>query len=449
MELEELEIELFDEGMLDPTDSQSLPLWGRVKFPQELLEYLNEYKTTKNFIYDKKTGKPILIHNAKSSVWTAFDKYLYERHGKIPEDELPKISAIFKSCFNKYGAVVENMAMKIAVMLDMPTSYNYIVKFDKNKHPEIIDTYPTPEKANKLYPYGIVSIDFLQSKYGYEKISRADFDIKDENGNIINSYEIDSVDNTAGDELIQFDDALKKYNIATNSLSHEGNLIENWVKVVDELARRELAGAPQENINKYISHIHSRIARSFLLKDLILGDCDFTARNGGLVINRERKKLRYAPNYDYGQSFNNLIRKALDKSTSYYGMTKEQFDSLPDFLQRKLIEQNKNKKQSYSMKEIAEQPSSAESERNLNYVFTHFPTACKEFFENLDEVMRNDFIGDLVDTYNNLTVNGEPLLTEEECKLFKEYIYLRASHAMELYANYLVSNDLDIPSLSY
>ena len=94
-------------------------------------------------------------------------------------------------------------------------------------------------------------------------------------------------------------------------------------------------------------------------------------------------------------------------------------------------------------------PSSAESEENLQYVFEHFPNACKEFFENLDELMRKDFLDELVDSYNQLTVNGTPLLTEEECQAFKDYIRYRASYAMEKYANFLVSHNMEIPELSY
>jgi hypothetical protein len=145
------------------------------------------------------------------------------------------------------------MAMKIAIMLDMPTSYNYIVKFDKDKHPEITSNYSSPEKANQAYPYGIVSVDFLQIKPGEKRSSKADYDIRDEEGNLIDSYEIDSIDTLSGDRLIQFDDALQEYRIATNSLSNEGNLMKNWIKVADELARKELEGAPQETINKSIA----------------------------------------------------------------------------------------------------------------------------------------------------------------------------------------------------
>lgn len=454
MELDELKYQLIEGSFDDSTNSQCLPVWLEVDFPEELLNFVNEYKTTENFIYDKKTGKPILIHGAKPSVWTAFDDYIYNKYPKnerVPREEIPQISAVFKSCFNKYSAVVENMAMKIAIMLDMPTSYNYIVKFTPEKHPEITSSYPTPEKAQKAYPYGVVSIDFLQNKQGIETISTTEYVERDEEGNIIATHEIDSIDTLSGDELIQFDDALQKYNIATNSLTNDQNLIKNWIKVVDELARRELEGSPQETINKSISNIHSRIARSFLLKDLVLGDCDFTPRNAGMVINRINKKLRYAPNYDYGEALNSLVKRILEKQNSndYCGMSKEVFESQQPFVQERLRQIYKNKKTEFTIKEVAEMSASAESEENLQYVFEHFPSACREFFENLDELIRGTFIDTLVDSYNDMTVNGVPLLTKEECNMIKEYIRYRIAYAMQKYADYLTSHNMEIPELSY
>ena len=52
--------------------------------------------------------------------------------------------------------------MRIAVALDMPTSYNYLVKFDKNKYPQILKNFQSESSVEKVRDIGAVSLDFLQ-----------------------------------------------------------------------------------------------------------------------------------------------------------------------------------------------------------------------------------------------------------------------------------------------
>ena len=338
-EIKKLDMDLEIVGW-DRSGGRSLNVWGRVPFPKELYDLIK--------INEK--------HGRKASIWTAYDSALYGKNAYTLE-ELPRISATYKSCFEKYSAVVENMGMRIAAALDMPTSYNYIVAFNPEDYPKVISNYPNPEKKLKeLQPFGIVSIDFLQNQRTKPIVTKTDYEVDGE------TKEIDSIREFEKDILITFDDALRKYNFsgAYTNTDNRGNLIENWISVVDEMAKVELKGCPRETINKTISNIHSRIARAFLLREF-LGDCDFTAYNGGIVYNPATKKMRYAPNHDYGEVCNPLVAKKLSKPIdSLCGMTQEAFDQLPDAVKQAII-RGQQKKNNATIPEIAQEFASSTS----------------------------------------------------------------------------------------
>ena len=434
-EIRELDIVLSDDGW-DKSGGKSYNVWGLVDFPPELLAYLKKYKKTPIYTYDPETGKRKQVKDKKASVWTAYDDVMYaeyQKNGKFPY--LPKISATFKSCFDKYGAVAENIGMKMAMLLDMPTSYNYIVKFDKAKHKRIIQNYPNKEKQDSVLPYGIVSIDFLQVRpKKYPKIDSKL--IETASGKMV---EIDSISEIEGDKLVTFEDALRKYKFSTNNVDGAENLIENWIKVVDEIAKKELDGVPKERLNKVTDHIHSRIARSFLLKDCILGDCDFTAYNGGVVINHETKKFRYAPNHDYGESFNGLLKHNLEFDP-FHGMTQTQIDALPQNVKEVFLT-TAQRKSKLPISEIAKQPASPVSEQNFEYVISNFPEASKEFFKNLYKLSKTKKIEKMIDEYTFETCNGTPLLSKEDASAFKEYLRARIEYYTQKYLEFLETAD--------
>lgn len=421
-EIRKLDIDLNVDGW-DKYGGKSFNVWGLVDFPPELLGYIKKFKSKKHYIYDSKTGKKIEDLNKKPPVWTAYDNYIYSALASgESEIVMPKISATFKSCFTKYGAIAENIGMRIAMALDMPTSYNYLVSFDPSKHHQIIENYPNKEISSQLAPYGIVSIDFLQIRPTEESSEGTKI---------------------AGDLLVTFEDALRRYHFSTNNLDGAENLIENWISVVDEMARRELSGVPKERLNKVTNHIHSRIARSFLLKDSILGDCDFTAYNGGIVFNPATKKFRYAPNHDFGESFNGLIKNKLEFDP-YFGMTPEAIDNLPPKIRENFLASIKNTKV-LSISEIAKKFASSTSEQNFYYIISNFPDSSKEFFQNLDKLASTGKLEKIIDSYTKLTCNGKPLLTKEEAQIFIDYLNERICHVCNLYVDYLKSNNIEIP----
>jgi len=456
-EIKDLDIILSDIGW-DKFGGKSFNVWGTVPFPKELLTHMNKCKNTPVYFYNANTGKKVLKSNKKSSVWTAFDNYIYSQPNDVKEKDLPRISATFKSCFSKYGAVTENIGMQLAMELDMPTSYNYIVKFDPKKHPRIVRNYPTMSKRSEVLPYGIVSIDFLQSVASEPVVGTTTMTNK--RGEII---EISSIDNLSGDELLPFDEAMAKYGFGTNKLEGTANLVENWIRVVDEIVKREFPNLPQEKLNKIISQTHSRIARSYLLKDSALGDCDFTAYNGGVVINRKKMSLRYAPNHDFGESFNGLVRDLIKKqnptantemSDDFFdvlkaklGINKEFFEKLPPATKEKLLEQigQTRSSKSKTVPEIARMWASSTSEQNFYYILENFPEACEEFFESIDMLVQRKKIDKIINKYTQMTCNGKPLLNKEEAKMFKEYLYERISHICNLYTQFLNKNDREIP----
>jgi len=437
-DLPKLDFFYADEGW-NKSEGKSFNVWGRVPYPQEILDYQNEHKNVHIHFYDGRTGRIVDRENSKGSVWTAFDKYIYSKHNVVRSNELPRISATFKSCFNKYGAVCENLGMRIAMALDMPTSYNYLVEFDPSEYPEIVNNYPRDNARRNLQPVGVVVIDFLQNVDAPETKSRTSY---------VNSQneveEIDSISRISGDVLETFEDCLRKYGITHNNMDGRENLIEYWIKAVDAMVQDKLADCPREIVNKRISNIHSRIARSFLLREF-LGDCDFTAYNGGVVTNKATMKMDYAPNHDYGECFNGLIKLKLDfKPDPYCGMSKEFFESLPLATQES-IKKSQQKTANLSVEDIARQYASGASEQNLNYVLKNFPEACKEFFENLDHLVQLKGIDDIIDSYAELSCKGVPLLTDQERLVFKEYINERLVFMCELYVKHLHDNNMEVP----
>ena len=437
-EVQELDIQLSDEGW-NKSGGKSFNVWGLVEFPPELLKYILSYKNKTFTQYDPTTGKKSKITGKRAPVWTAFDKYLYHDYNPKSRggDKLPKISATFKSCFDhKYGAIVENMGMQIALALDMPTSYNYIVAFNPEKYPKIVRNYPTPDLKDKLQPLGIVSIDFLQARQTKERPTGKVLYIHGEN-----EEEIDSSSSIDGDRLVTFEDALKEHHMVLDKIAGEDNYIENWIYVLDKIAKQEYTHMPREQLNKVIDDIHSRIARSFLLKDCILGDCDFTSYNSGLVLNSH--KIRYAANHDYGDICNSLVKNKLtfDK---YCKMSPEVFKALPQNVQEKILAST-SKFANMSVEDLARLWSSSSSEHNFYYVLKNFPQACKEFFEKLDNLIKRNQIAKIVDKYTKMTLKGQPLLSKEEAKMFRVYLTEKAAHYCNLYVEYLNSAHKHIP----
>lgn len=303
-EIENLVIDLKKTKGWDNSGGKSNNVWGQVPIPKFLIKIVNKAKTKTRGIFNK--GKKL----KKPSIWTSYDSIFYKDNKPLNENDLPKtMSATFKSCYTKWGAVVENMAMKIAFALDLPTSYNYIVKFDPNEYPEIVNNYPNPMKKKEVHRLGIVSVDFLQSNTDTSNPTVEKYIETDSNGR---ETEVTYVDTIRGDKLIPFDDILSEL-IGNNRLSGKQNLIENWIGAVDHFVEKELKHLPKERVNKIINNVHSRIARGWLLKEFC-GDCDNTSYNGAVVYNKSLGEFRCGPGHDYGDSFNKLLKTKIDKS---------------------------------------------------------------------------------------------------------------------------------------
>ena len=189
---------------------------------------------------------------------------------------------------------------------------------------------------------------------------------------------------------------------------------------------------PKEKVNKTIADVHSRVARSFLLKEY-LGDCDNASYNAALVLNRVTGTLRYAPNFDYGESFNKLIKTKIYKQR----MSQAELDALPANA-REFMLQRYEKEESETVEDIARQYAAADiSKKNLFYVFDHFPNSTQEFFQNIDKCMQRKAFDKIVDSYTTMTCDGKPIMTQEEAEMFKDYLDVRATWMMELYIEYL------------
>ncbi|MGN0961662.1 MAG: hypothetical protein ACI4PF_05655, partial [Christensenellales bacterium] len=338
------------------------------------------------------------------------------------------ISATFKSCFRKYAAVVENLGMYIAKELDMPTSYNYIVAFDKDEYPIIIDNYHNSSRVDKLQPVGIVSVDFLQNKEvpEYEE----DYRVKTEDG-----YEWTTISkNYSGDKLVAFYDTLNTS--VKDNLNGDANLIKNWIRGVNRVAETYMTNFTKEEKSLCLDNTYSRIVRSTLLREF-LGDCDFTAYNGGIVVNPKKHTFRYAPNFDFGESFNGLVKENLDVESNT--LSEDILNSLPEDVRQKLLQsqQGKSKK---TIEEIACSFASSTGETNFKFIMENYSQYAKEFFDNLQDAISRNAFDKLVDKYTQMSINGEPLLTLEEAEKFKQYIKIRAGWMISMHNNFIKNN---------
>ena len=452
---------LVDDGALR-SDGKSCNVWVNITFPKDLLyDMVNNIKT-KTYHYDPITGAQHLVTDKKLCVWTAYDDYIYDlihQHNadnlstkqivELIHPQIPKISATFKSCFDDYAAVTENIGYQVARVLDMPTSYNYIVEFNPDNYPAITSNYSGLGRTSGPKAYGIVSIDFLQQKKAPLKVSETMYKGED----------IPSYSEIEGDRLISFEDAFKLYNLRIGGpLTNDANKIENWLNAVDEVARKELLGCPRERVNKELAHVHSRIARSFLLREF-LGDCDFTAYNGGMVINKATMRLRYAPNYDFGDSFNGLRKKILRvrqttlteeqelaERGTICGLPPAVFNKQSEAIKTMLRNQTYGDATPASMEEVASLWSSGISEENFDYVMKNFPDSADEFFVNLDVAIMKGEIDHIIDDFAGLTCKGEELLAKEEIDLFKDYLYSRAEFMCSKFIEWRHSHGLPIPN---
>jgi len=351
-------------------------------------------------------------------VWTCYDSAIYERDSsgkpiRVNKD-LPKtISATFKPSFSKYSAIAENMGMKIAMALDMPTSYNYLVGFDQEEFPDIISNFKIKSNAQKVQDIGIVSVDFLQ-------LAKLDTPVEEEvREKVDGKFEwVTRTRSFSGDELISFSESI---NIAKQQQNMSGTnfLIKNWIKSIDTLAEHYVPDFPKDKLQHQLEKINSRIVRSFLLREF-LGDCDYTDLNSGFVINNEAQTLRYAPNFDYGESFNTLIKTKMD----FLPSAKELQEILK--WQKDFVEVKTKKAKETSVDVIAATYASDSSRENIRYVMKNYPKDVQEFMQNVDKALKSGVLDEIVDNYTKITKDGKPLLTKEEANMFKEYLHKRA-----------------------
>lgn len=402
MEIKKLDIDLSTDGW-EVSGGRSGNVWGQVP--------------TNNLPLDQ--IEKSISEGKMPSIWTCYDKviYVFDENGKLlPLDrkKLPKtMSATFKPTFSKYSAIAENMAMRITAELDMPTSFNYLVSFDADEYPQIITNFQTKSNAERVQKIGIVSVDFLQ-------VVALDREIEEE-VRVVRNGKIDwekQTRNYSCDELVYFADIM---NIAKSmqSLSGSNFSIKNWLKSIDMLAERYVPDFPKDKLKHQIEKINSRAVRSFLTREF-LGDCDFTDLNGGWVINNDAQILRYAPNFDFGESFNALITTKLD----YMPPEKELAEILkwdPTYIEKK-----QKKAKEVSVEAISQMYASDASKENLRFVLENYPNEVNEFITNLNKAISEGALDKIVDSYTEMTNNGQPLLTKEEAQMFKDYLNGRA-----------------------
>ena len=370
----------------DYSGGRSMNVWIRVLTENLPIDLINE----------------AISKGEKSCIWTCYDNIIYrniDENGRVKPvslEDLPKyISATFKPTYSKYAALAENLGMKIAVALGLPTSYNYIVKFDPTKHKEITD-HLNQRDLDKLQPYGIVSIDFLKP---------ADIN------NHSQAY--------SGDRLITFEETLHLSAYSpTRAYSDEPYLIKSWINGLKEFIteKRQNSSLSKHEQEKQLKNIESRIVRSYLLREF-LGDCDFTGLNSGLVHNSEEKKLSFAPNFDYGECFNTLIKTKLD-----YLPPKKELETIlkwdPNYLKKKEMQRNT------PIAELARKFSSSTSEQNLRFIMENYKEDTKEFLTSLQNAMNEGKLLNIIDGY---TVGEDALLTKDEGEVFKYYLLERAA----------------------
>lgn len=359
-----------------------------------------------------------IMQGKKACIWTCYDEQLYKKDEKgnllpVKLENLPKsISATFKPTYSKYSAIAENLGMRIAIALDLPTSYNYIVEFDfqdDNAGFKSLLKHLNERDLKNLQPYGIVSIDFLKPS-------------DDATVYFSTAY--------SGERLISFEESMKMANSIFFENFDKPFLVKNWLKSLCAFIRMKkaqyLPDISQEKLEKQIKCVKSRVVRSFLLREF-LGDCDFTDRNSGFIFDSKAQNLQFAPNFDYGESFNALIKTKLD-----YLPPKEELEVIlkwdKDYLKRK------EEKSRTPIETLASQFSSDTSEENIKYIVQDFKDDTKEFLNSLNNLVTNSNILDrLVDDYTKSERNSPPLLTSDEANAFKSYINSRA----KWFINYL------------
>lgn len=374
--IEELNISLMDVGW-DNSGGRSRNVWGNVEIPQELVDYARDY---------------IRATGMRPSIWTCFDDRLYTKDadGKwqaTPENLPSRVSATFKCSRTRLSPIVENMSMRIALALDLPTTYNYIVKYTPELHEQITDHInPAGVSETNINEYGIVSVDMLKP----------------------------------GDELIHFNDSERMAGQLFDSNAYDSGYVENWMKSISRMASGYLSGASEEETAKSLSRIYSRIARSTLLRSF-LGDCDFTAMNSGYIANPERHTLEYAPNFDYGESFTSLRVSKLEGIHFNEEQLKFILARKPDYLETKEQERSK------TIRQIAQEYESGTSKENLRFIATHFEDDIVEFLMSLNQAVEDNVISDIIYSYAKPNKYGDKLLSLDEAKMFDEYLTARAN----------------------
>ena len=373
-----LEIDLSVVGW-DFSGGKSKNVWGQVP--------------TSNLPFDEINAA--IENNRKSCVWTCYDDAIYikDASGKLLPlnlKNLPKtISATFKPTYRKHAAVVENLGMRIAMALDLPTSYNYIVKFDKEKHDNIVKHIGNT--SEEIQPYGVVSIDFLKP-------------VANSEGEIV------------GENLSSFADLFR----LSKMLSGQNNTkISKWIKSVDTYIKDTYKHLPQELLSKQIAKINSRIVRSYVLREF-LGDCDFTELNSGIV------SLNYAPNHDFGESFNSLMQ------TKFFELPKPEHLEVILKYDPNYIEKKRLLKENTLVETLAQRYAQDTSKENLEFIRENYPEETCEVLNSLIEAIKNDTFSKLVDDYTLDKDGHTPLLTTEEAKMFKTYLNTRAGWLQNL-----------------
>lgn len=414
-DIEELDIRLMDVGW-DASGGKSSNVWGNVIIPKELISYAEEYVRAKN---------------RRPSIWTCYDDVLYSRDAEgnwhvTPENLPSRISATFKFSDNRFSPIVENMAMRIAASLDLPTSYNFLVKYTPELHEEITSHINPSYRAERfINEYGVVSIDMLK---GYttttpKEIEKIDhYTVANQQKQEMEEFErvIPSIDNINGDQLVSFLDSEKYIHNGAIPFSEDDGLVENWMKIVKCFASTYMEKMTDEERTNALAKINSRIARSTLLRTFI-GDCDFTAYNSGYIYNAQQKKMDYAPNFDYGESFNALRVAKLEKLRLDPNNLKFILEHQPNFLDAK------NKEKLKTITEIAQTYESGTSEENLRFISTHFEADILEFLGNLNQAIEDNVISDIIYSYTQPNEYGDRLITVEEAEMFDEYITKRAN----------------------
>ena len=396
--VQELNIQLYDVGW-DYSGGKSRNVWGFVKFPEDLKTYIAEYV--------EQTG-------SYPCIWTAYDKIAYTKDketGKIsfhPENLPEYVSGTFKCSKKKYGALVENMGMKIAVALGMPTTYNFLVKFTPDLHEKITKHInQTGEYNDYINEYGVVSINMLQSE-------------KDHIVNLsetlpkIPAYQPD-------EELVSFNNNIVKlYSKLPLKEDSRSNLIDFWEDAFQSVADHYVPNMTDAEKQARIKHFKSRLARSFLLREFI-GDCDFSSYNCGFICNSDAKIFHLSPNFDFGEAFNSLVTsKMTDDELSPTALSTILFYQ-PNFLEIKKFRKNA------SIATLASTFSNDTAQENLRHVVTHSPEDLDEFLTNLNRVVDENILTEIIYSYTKPNEYGDCLLSKKDAEMFDAYITARAA----------------------